>query len=62
MAGGVALAKAAGLTVETYDGGSWQHLERFEPVEGDIRRWRHPILLGESQAVAQLAKAFPNGA
>jgi myo-inositol-1(or 4)-monophosphatase len=62
VAGGVALVRAAGLTVESYDGGRWQGLERFEPVEGDIRRWRHPILLGEPQAVAQLAKAFPNGA
>ena len=39
-----------------------QALDRFEPVDGDIRRWRRPMLLGEPQAVAQLGKAFPNGA
>jgi myo-inositol-1(or 4)-monophosphatase len=61
VAGGVALVKAAGLTVHDFDDGSWQPLDRFEPVEGDIRRWRRPVLLGEPQAVAQLAKAFPNG-
>jgi myo-inositol-1(or 4)-monophosphatase len=62
VAGGVALVKAAGLTVESHDGKQWRGLERFEPVEGDIRRWRHPILLGEPQAVQQLGRAFPNGA
>jgi myo-inositol-1(or 4)-monophosphatase len=62
VAGGIALVKAADLTVESHDEGRWQTLDRFDPVEGDIRRWRRPILLGEPQAVAQLGKAFPNGA
>jgi myo-inositol-1(or 4)-monophosphatase len=62
VAGGVALVKAAGLAVDTHTDGEWQRLDRFEPIEGDIRRWRHPILLGEPDAVRQLAKAFPNGA
>jgi myo-inositol-1(or 4)-monophosphatase len=62
VAGGVALVKTAGLTVESHDGGRWQGFDRFEPVNGDIRRWRRPILLGDSEAVAQLSKAFPNGA
>lgn len=62
VAGGVALIKAAGLSIESHDSGNWRRLERFEPFEGDIRRWRRPLLIGEPEAVAQLGKAFPNGA
>jgi myo-inositol-1(or 4)-monophosphatase len=61
VAGGVALVKAAGLAVESHDGEGWQAFDRFDPVEGDIRRWRRPLLIGEPAAVQQLGKAFPNG-
>jgi myo-inositol-1(or 4)-monophosphatase len=61
VAGGVALVKAADLAVESHDGKSWQGLERFDPVEGDIRRWRRPLLIGEPGAVEQIGKAFPSG-
>jgi myo-inositol-1(or 4)-monophosphatase len=62
VAGGVALVKAAELAVESHADGRWQALDRFEPVGGDIRRWRRPMVLGEPEAVAQLGRAFPNGA
>jgi myo-inositol-1(or 4)-monophosphatase len=61
VAGGAALVKAAGLHIESHDGGQWQAFDRFDPVEGDVRRWRRPLALGEPEAVAQLVKAFPNG-
>lgn len=60
VAGGVALVKAAGLDVRSYDS-EWRALDRFEAVNGDIRRWRGAMLLGDPDAVNQLARAFPKG-
>lgn len=46
VAGGVALVKASGGSVLTKVGGEWQELDRFETEEGDLRRWRQPLIVG----------------
>jgi len=56
IAGGVALAQAAGAEVRSRSPQGWAPLERFAG-EGDgdaghpLRRWRQPVILGEPEAV-----------
>jgi myo-inositol-1(or 4)-monophosphatase len=64
IAGGVALIRAAGGDVRLRKPAGWASLERFEPAAGapgtgpDLRNWRHPLIVGEREAVAQLCRAW----
>lgn len=59
VAGGIALAQAAGRTVVTRGEGGWERFERFaasgEPGAG-LRAWRQPVALGDEAAVAALCQ------
>jgi myo-inositol-1(or 4)-monophosphatase len=63
VAGGLALVQAAGGEVRVFEEGVWRPMERFEAVTGkaakgsDLRNWRRPLILGESEAVALLCEA-----
>jgi len=59
VAGGVALVRAAELDVRTIARGEWVALDRFAGPDGDIRRWRQPLIIGDEQAVSELAGALP---
>jgi myo-inositol-1(or 4)-monophosphatase len=59
VAGGLALVRAAGGTVQAQDGGRWAPMERFEAPpradgKADLRYWRRPIAIGPAEVVAQL--------
>ena len=55
----VALASAAELDVWTIDKGQWKPFDRFYGPDGDIRRWRQPLIIGDAPAVAELSGALP---
>jgi len=59
VAGGLALARSAGLDVWTIEQGQWKPLDRFYGPDGDIRRWRQPLIIGDAPAVAELSGALP---
>lgn len=59
VAGGLALVRAAGLDVRTIDNGEWRPLDAFSGPDGDIRRWRQPLIIGDAPAVAELSAALP---
>jgi myo-inositol-1(or 4)-monophosphatase len=59
VAGGLALARAAELEVLTIEQGQWKPLDRFYGPDGDIRRWRQPLIIGDAPAVAELSGALP---
>lgn len=59
VAGGVALVRAAELDVQTIEGGKWTDLDRFAGPDGDIRRWRQPLIIGDAPAVAELSGVLP---
>lgn len=59
VAGGLALARAAELDVLTIEAGRWTRFDRFKGPDGDIRRWRQPLIIGDAQAVAELSEALP---
>jgi len=67
VAGGLALVQAAGGEVRALEEGVWRPMERFEAVTGeaakgsDLRNWRRPLILGESEAVALLCEAHTGG-
>jgi myo-inositol-1(or 4)-monophosphatase len=60
VAGGIALLLAAGREVRVRTSREWVPLERFEPTPGasdatpDLRSWRHPLVVGMPDAVAQM--------
>jgi myo-inositol-1(or 4)-monophosphatase len=59
VAGGVALVRAAELDVQTIEHGKWTDLDRFSGPDGDIRRWRQPLIIGDAPAVAELSGVLP---
>jgi myo-inositol-1(or 4)-monophosphatase len=59
VAGGLALVRAANLHVRTLESGAWRPLDAFSGPDGDIRRWRQPLIIGDAPAVAELAAALP---
>ena len=59
VAGGVALVRAAELDVQTIERGKWTDLDRFTGPDGDIRRWRQPLIIGDAPAVAELSGVLP---
>ena len=59
VAGGVALVRAAELDAQTIARGAWIPLDRFAGPDGDIRRWRQPLIIGDAQGVAELSGALP---
>ena len=59
VAGGLALVRAAELDVRTIEKGQWAPLDRFQGPDGDIRRWRQPLIIGDAPAVAELSGALP---
>jgi myo-inositol-1(or 4)-monophosphatase len=59
VAGGLALVRAAELDVRTIEKGAWRLLEVFSGPDGDIRRWRQPLIIGDAPAVAELSGALP---
>jgi myo-inositol-1(or 4)-monophosphatase len=59
VAGGVALVRAANGAVQTQEAGRWTPLERFSGPDGDVRRWRQPLIIGDGPAVAELSEALP---
>jgi len=61
VAGGLALVRAAALDVWTIEKGEWVPLDRFGGPDGDIRRWRQPLIIGDAPAVAELSAALPPG-
>jgi len=58
VAGGVALVRAADLDVRTIEKGEWRPLDTFRGPDGDIRRWRQPLIIGDAPAVAELSGAL----
>jgi len=58
VAGGVALVRAAHCAVQTLEAGRWTPLERFSGPDGDVRRWRQPLIIGDGQAVDELARVM----
>jgi myo-inositol-1(or 4)-monophosphatase len=59
VAGGLALVRAAGLDAWTIDKGEWKPLDRFQGPDGDIRRWRQPLIIGDGPGVAELSGVLP---
>jgi myo-inositol-1(or 4)-monophosphatase len=59
VAGGLALARAAELDVMTIEKGRWVPFDRFQGPDGDIRRWRQQLIIGDAPAVAELSGALP---
>jgi myo-inositol-1(or 4)-monophosphatase len=59
VAGGLALVRAAELDVWTIEKGEWKPLDRFYGPDGDIRRWRQPLIIGDAPAVAELSGVLP---
>jgi len=55
VAGGVALVRAADLDAMTIARGEWTPLDRFAGPDGDVRRWRQPLIIGDAQAVSELS-------
>jgi myo-inositol-1(or 4)-monophosphatase len=60
VAGGIALVRAAELDVLSIERGTWTPLDRFSGPDGDIRRWRQPLIIGDGQAVAELSAVLPS--
>jgi myo-inositol-1(or 4)-monophosphatase len=58
VAGGIALVRAAELDVRTIEHGEWRPLDRFSGPDGDIRRWRQPLIIGDAPGVAELSAAL----
>jgi len=62
VAGGIALVLAGGGEVRMLRDGGWQPIERFVATSGaaasgsDLRNWREPLILGESEAVALMCR------
>lgn len=59
VAGGIALIETAGGVVRRSDGTNWVPMHRFEPGKGpdgtnDLRYWRHAIIAGQPEAVANM--------
>jgi myo-inositol-1(or 4)-monophosphatase len=59
VAGGLALVRAAEMDVWTSEKGEWRPLEVFSGPDGDIRRWRQPLIIGDAPAVAELSGVLP---
>ena len=63
VAGGIPLVLAAGGEVRCGDKGGWTTLERIEATtdpaggEPDLRNWQLPLILGDAEAVRQMAEA-----
>jgi myo-inositol-1(or 4)-monophosphatase len=57
VAGGLALVRAAELDVRTIEHGEWRPLDVFSGPDGDIRRWRQPLIIGDAPGVAELSGA-----
>lgn len=58
VAGGIALAQAAGREVRVYENGRWQPFQHFIHTDATgqetiARGWRKPILMGDPELVAQ---------
>jgi myo-inositol-1(or 4)-monophosphatase len=58
VAGGVALVLAAGGAIQKFEGGAWSPLERFDTTDAapDLRDWRRPLIVGQSDAVDAMVK------
>ncbi|MCC6920980.1 MAG: inositol monophosphatase [Alphaproteobacteria bacterium] len=58
IAGGVALVLASGGAVQCFEDGVWAPLERFNTTEAapDLRNWRRPLIVGRTDAVADMVK------
>ena len=67
VAGGLALVRAAGGTVLTRAARGWEAFDRFEAVAhspealADLRHWRAPLIIGQADAAALLARAETEG-
>jgi myo-inositol-1(or 4)-monophosphatase len=59
VAGGLALVRAAALDAWTIEKGEWKPLDRFHGPDGDIRRWRQPLIIGDGPGVAELSGVLP---
>lgn len=46
VAGGIALAEAAGCAVHERAADGWRRFSGFAEAEGDLRRWRRPLAIG----------------
>jgi myo-inositol-1(or 4)-monophosphatase len=63
VAGGLPLVRATGGVVLENKGEGWQAFDRFEAIRheeaalADLRHWRRPLLIGQSEAVGLLADA-----
>ncbi len=64
VAGGIALARAAGRDVAVKDDGRWQRFESFLQGRDNaapevFRDWHLPLIIGEPDAVSRACGAFP---
>jgi myo-inositol-1(or 4)-monophosphatase len=55
VAGGIALVQAAGLDVQEFVDGAWRPFAPVAPAA--VSTWRHPVMIGEGDAVAALIAA-----
>lgn len=65
VAGGLALARAAGRSIRVYDEGRWREFEGFgrgtDPEAIEVMRdWRKPLIVGEPAAVAEALRLQAN--
>ena len=58
VAGGLALVRAAELDAWTIEKGEWKPFDVFTGPDGDMRRWRQPLIIGDAPAVAELSEAL----
>ena len=56
VAGGLALAEAAGRQAMVRADDGWRAFDAFETDGGDLREWRRGLILGDPQAVATMAQ------
>lgn len=60
VAGGMALLRAGGAEIKSFDGVEWRPFERFVPSPSTpggpalMRNWRQPLLLGDAEGLALL--------
>lgn len=63
VAGGLVLVRATGGVILSDAGNGWRNFEAFEALAhepaalADLRHWRRPLIIGEAEAAALMAKA-----
>ena len=56
VAAGVALVQATGRRAMIDQGDGWQDFSALTTGSGDLREWRYPLIIGETEATATMAR------